>query len=182
MSTMIPGGASHTTLEKITWLQEIAADAIQPEPVRVQAAIELELIKAGAPVHPAYERMRDLSKAIDVNRVNDIARLSEEALARAKGMQKRSAKQHRSAVRPEEVPPERWRPSAFSRTWREFAGWWEHFDPAELARQLSDAEIEEFFSVVDNAIRFSDLIRAVLEESTVTGSESKDQGPRLRLV
>ncbi len=181
-ATMIPGGASHTTLEKITWLQEIAANAIQPEPVRVQASIELELIKAGGPVHPAYERMRELSKAIDVNRVDAIARLSEEALTRAKGMQKRSAKQHRPAVRTEEVSPERWRPSAFSRTWREFAGWWDHFDPAELAKQLSAAEIEEFFDVVDDAIRFSDLIRAVLEESTATGNESSDQAPRLRLI
>lgn len=182
---MIPGGASHTTLEKITWLQEIAADAGQPEPVRAQVAAELELIRMGGAVHPAYERLRGAAaaatSAMDANRAGEVSRLSEEALTRAKSMQKR-AKQHPPAARAEENPPEKWRPSAFSRTWREFTGWWAHFDPAELSKQLSDAEVEEFFGVVDDAIRFADLVRAALEESTATGTEPNDQTPRLRLI
>ncbi|WP_019482597.1 ParB N-terminal domain-containing protein [Arthrobacter sp. TB 23] len=181
-ATMIPGGASHTTLEKITWLQKMAVDFSQPELVRAQAAGELELIQAGGPVHPTYTRMRNFTNAIVTNRVNDIARLSEEALTRAKGTQKLSKNQHRPTVRTERVTPERWRPSAFSRTWREFNGWWAHFEPAELAEQLSDAEIKEFLSVVDEAIRFADLIRAAVKESTVTDSELSDQGPKLRLL
>jgi ParB family chromosome partitioning protein len=179
---MIPGGGSHTTLEKITWLQAIAADTGQPEPVRAQAANELEMIRIGGAVHPAYERMRGATAATDANRVDEIARLSEEALARAKSMQKREAVRHRPTARAEEGPAERWRPSAFSRTWREFTGWWAHFDPAELSKQLSDDEVEEFFGVVDDAIRFADSLRAALEESTATGTKPNDQAPRLRLT
>src|SRR5690625_6154119 len=48
-AAMIPGGASHTTLEKIGYLQRIADDAAQPADLREQVTAELERIDGGAP-------------------------------------------------------------------------------------------------------------------------------------
>ncbi|EFG46742.1 ParB-like protein, partial [Brevibacterium mcbrellneri ATCC 49030] len=57
-AAMIPGGASFMTLEKIGYLEKVAADPDQPEQVRQDAAAALVQIEAGAPVHPAYTRIR----------------------------------------------------------------------------------------------------------------------------
>src|SRR5690625_6872954 len=57
-AAMIPGGASHTTLEKIGYLQKIADDPTQPADLREQVTAELERIDGGAPVHPIYEAVR----------------------------------------------------------------------------------------------------------------------------
>ncbi|WP_232548368.1 ParB N-terminal domain-containing protein [Propioniciclava soli] len=58
-AAMIPGGASHTTLEKIGYLEAIAADTTQPEALRAEAAAGLERIEAGDPVHPIYQTIRE---------------------------------------------------------------------------------------------------------------------------
>ena len=65
---MIPGGASHATLDKVTWLKDTANDPGQPEHVRRQAAEELEKIEQGAPVHPAWQRVRDLTTTATTSR------------------------------------------------------------------------------------------------------------------
>ena len=43
---MIPGGASHTTLDKISYLQQLADDPAQPAELRQYVAGELERQKA----------------------------------------------------------------------------------------------------------------------------------------
>jgi ParB family chromosome partitioning protein len=58
-AAMIPGGASHKTLEKIGYLEHIANDPAQPETLRAEAAAGLERIEAGDPVHPIYQAIRD---------------------------------------------------------------------------------------------------------------------------
>lgn len=54
---IITGHKAYSRLEETSRLQEIADDPTQPEPVRVQAAAELEAIAAGAPVHPGLQRV-----------------------------------------------------------------------------------------------------------------------------
>ena len=60
---MIPGGASHTTLEKIGYVEDIAANPAQPESLRGEAAAGLERIEAGDPVHPIYLAIREAAEA-----------------------------------------------------------------------------------------------------------------------
>ncbi len=54
---MVTGRDSHTTLERIGRLEDLAADPSQPESVRVRAAEEVERIKAGGKVHPSHLRV-----------------------------------------------------------------------------------------------------------------------------
>ncbi|WP_308468462.1 ParB N-terminal domain-containing protein [Rathayibacter soli] len=54
---LITGRKAYSRLEETGRLQAIAGDPAQPEPVRVQAAAELEAITAGGPVHPGLQRV-----------------------------------------------------------------------------------------------------------------------------
>ncbi|CDJ99384.1 ParB-like protein [Microbacterium sp. C448] len=54
---MVSGRDSHTTLERIGRLEDLAADPSQPEAVRQRAAAEVERIKAGGKVYPAHLRV-----------------------------------------------------------------------------------------------------------------------------
>ncbi len=68
-AAMIPDGPSHTTLEKINYLQHLVDDETQPESVREGVAAELELIGSGSAVHPSYERARQLVAAAQPERI-----------------------------------------------------------------------------------------------------------------
>ena len=177
---MIPGGASYATLDKVTWLQDTANDPGQPEHVRCQAELELEKIEQGAPVHPAWQRVRDLTTTATTSRSQDAARLAEEALAKLRAEQ-RAGKKHPVTSRPK--PPvvedrEAWPPRTFVHTWQGFApGWWDHFDVAVLVDKPTRTEIDEFFTFVDQATAFADQIRTALASPA-----DVDQRPRLTAI
>ncbi|AGJ77191.1 ParB N-terminal domain-containing protein [Cutibacterium avidum] len=177
---MIPGGASYATLDKVTWLQDAANDPDQPEHVRRQAADELEHIEQGAPVHPAWQRVRDLATTAATSRSQDAARLAAEALTKLQAEQragkKRSAKTKPKA--PVVEDREAWPPRTFVHTWQSFTpGWWDHFDVAALVDKLTRTEIDEFFTFVDEATAFADQIRTAL-----TSPADVEQRPRLTAI
>ena len=58
-AAMIPGGGSYKTLEKVGYIEEIAANPAQPEALRSEAAAALERIEAGDAVHPLYLAIRE---------------------------------------------------------------------------------------------------------------------------
>ncbi|MFC7942866.1 ParB N-terminal domain-containing protein [Microbacterium oxydans] len=159
-AAMIPDGPSHTTLEKINYLQHLVDDETQPESVREGVAAELELIGSGSPVHPSYERARQLIAAAQPGASGEnVAKLAEEALARVNG--KRVPKR-----RPSPSPSSRtdgdepWPVRAFVVTWTELDGWWRHFTVDELAHQLNDAEVDLFLRVVDATVDVAGQLRA----------------------
>ena len=174
---MIPGGASYATLDKITWLQDVAADVDQPEDVRSQAAQELENIKQGAHVNPAWQRVRDLATGSAASRSENAARLAQEALAKLQAEQHSVGKKRPAKAKPKTpVAPSRevWPPRTFVLTWQGFTpGWWEHFDVVVLVDKLTRAEIDEFFTFVDAATAFAEQIRAALTTPTLTGPEQR---------
>ncbi|RIX34587.1 chromosome partitioning protein ParB [Corynebacterium falsenii] len=177
---LIPGGASYATLDKVTWLQDAANDPDQPEHVRRQAELELEKIQQGAPVHPAWQRVRDLTTT-STSRSENAARLAEEALAKIRAEQ-RAAGKHRPASSRPKAPvvedQEAWPPRTFVHTWQSFTpGWWDHFDVAVLADKLTRTEIDEFFTFVDQATAFADQIRTAL-----TGPADVEHRPRLTAI
>lgn len=178
---MIPGGASYATLDKVTWLEDAANDPDQPEHVRRQAELELEKIEQGAPVHPAWQRVHDLTTTAATSASQDAARLAEEALAKLRAEQ-RTAGKKRPAKTKEKGPvvseTEAWPPRTFVHTWQSFtSGWWDHFDVAVLANKLTRTEIDEFFTFVDQATAFAGQIRTAL-----TSPADAEQRPRLTAI
>lgn len=81
-AAMIPGGASHATLEKISQVQRIADDPQQPEPLREQAAAALAQIEAGGPVDPAYQRVRAAAAEAEQARQAELHAMAADAVAR----------------------------------------------------------------------------------------------------
>lgn len=69
---MIPGAASYKTLDKIAYLQQIAADPAQPDDLRHQATTALERIEAGNPVDALYREVREQAEAARGDRDADL--------------------------------------------------------------------------------------------------------------
>ncbi|MDQ0728768.1 ParB N-terminal domain-containing protein [Microbacterium sp. W4I20] len=178
-AAMIPDGPSHTTLEKINYLQHLVDDETQPESVREGVAAELELIGCGSAVHPSYERARQLVAAAQPGAIGEnVAKLAEEALARIEG--KRMPKRRPSpspAARTDGDSP--WPVRAFVVSWTELDGWWRHFTVDDLAHQLSDAEVDLFFHVVDATVDFAEQLRAFRNDAD---SDTKSAARSLRAV
>lgn len=181
-ASMIPDGASHTTLEKINHLQQLADDENQTESVREGVAAELELIGSGAPVHPSYERARQLVLGAQADApVEDVAQLAEAALARIKSMphpKRRTSPSPRTAPIDSDEP---WPVRAFVVTWNELDEWWRHFEVDDLVRQLGDAEVEMFFRVVDATSHFAEQLRSALDAEDA-GSDSTASRGNLRAI
>lgn len=180
-AAMIPGGVSHTTLEKITFLQQLLADESQPEPVRQHVAAELEHIGAGAPVHPAYQRVRQLAATAEPNLfTQDIAQLAEEALARIKSQpdKKRRLVPGTRQTRPDDDEP--WPVRSFVHTWNELNGWWNHFDATILANQLTKDQAAVFFTAADGTARFAEQLRTAIDDTTA--DQDTTQARRLHAI
>ena len=162
---MIPGGASHTTLEKIGYLQKIAEDPAQPAALRAQVSAELERIDAGAPVHPIFEAIRAAAQSARAERETDLHQLAADALARAK-----QTKTGKRPLRPRPVTddgePAQYPVRAFVLTWGELDQWWTHYDTEHLAAELSDEQIDLFFATVEGTSRFAEELRALRDRDT----------------
>ncbi|MGN6035898.1 ParB N-terminal domain-containing protein [Brevibacterium casei] len=155
-AAMIPGGAGHTTLEKIDYIRRIAEDPTTPPELREQALGELEQIDAGGSVHPAYERIRTTTSNDDDD---DLRSLAAEALARAHASSTGDAKQPADPAAAVDAEPERWPVRAFVATWSELADWWTHYDADRLAGELSDEQAITFLSTAEGTSRFADELR-----------------------
>ena len=176
-ASMIGGGASYKTFERIGYLERIAADPAQPEPLRAQAAAALEQIEAGAPVHPIFQAVRDAAITAQDVREADLHQMADEAVARATAAKKQKGKP--SAPRP--VPligvdgePVRYPVRAFIHTWGELTQWWTHYDPDQLAVELSDEQIETFLDTAEGTSRFAEELRAARDR------EPADDAPSAR--
>ena len=163
-AAMIPGGASYKTLEKVGYIEEIAANPAQPETLRAEAAAALEQIEAGDPVHPLYQAIRQSADAARELREATMHALAEDAVARANAMKKgKKPKPRPKPLPPDDAPPVRYPVRAFVQTWGELAGWWTHYDIDVLAVELTDEQYENFLTVAEATARFADSLRAARE-------------------
>lgn len=154
-AAMIPGGVSHATFEKIDYLRQVADDPALPATVRAAAAAEVERVDAGAPVHPAYKRIRT-ALADTVREDTSLEALGQEAVARAQAANGRYA----PAAPPAEGEAARWPVRAFIVTWGELADWWTHYDAETLAADLSDDQVASFMATAEGTSAFADELRA----------------------
>jgi ParB family chromosome partitioning protein len=174
-AAMIPGGASYKTLEKVGYIEEIAANLAQPETLRAEAAAALERIEAGDPVHPLYLAIRESAEAAREVREATMHALAEDAVARANAMKKgKKPKPRLKPVVPDDAPPVRYPVRAFVQTWGELTNWWTHYDADILARELTDEQFENFLATVEGTTRFADTLRTAREDTAVR--------PRLRAL
>ncbi len=163
-AAMIPGGASHTTLEKVGYIEEIAANPAQPETLRAEAAAALKRIEAGDPVHPIYQAIRDSADAAREVREATMHALAEDAVARANAMKKgKKPKPRPKPLPPDDAPPVRYPVRAFVQTWGELTNWWTHYDIDLLAVELIDDQYENFLTVAEATARFADDLRTTRE-------------------
>lgn len=163
-AAMIPGGGSYKTLEKVGFIEEIAANPAQPETLRAEAAAALERIEAGDPVHPLYVVIHESAEAAREARQATMHALAEDAVARANAMKKgKKPKPRPKPLVPDDAPPVRYPVRAFVQTWGELANWWTHYDIDVLAVQLSDDQYENFLTVAEATARFADDLRTARE-------------------
>ncbi|WP_147106557.1 ParB N-terminal domain-containing protein [Nesterenkonia populi] len=164
-AAMTPGSASYKTLEKISYLQHLATDPTVPEELRQDAEGELARIDAGAPVDPAYRQLRGAAEAAQRERVDELHRLADEAVAKVKATtKKRTTPTGTQATEPiaDEVP-RRYPTRAFWATWGELANWWTHYDPDQLAVELTDEQYRSFLSTVEATVAFAEKLQASRE-------------------
>ena len=176
-AAMIPGGASHTTLEKIGYLEHLVADPAQPEPLRAQAAAGLEQIEAGAPVHPIFQAVRDAAIAAQSEREADLHQMADEAVARATAAKKQQTKGRSLTPRPVRLTgvdgePVRYPVRAFVHTWGELTEWWTHYDPVQLAAELTDEQIAGFLDTAEGTSGFAEELRAACDRRAADDASS----------
>ncbi|MCT1607677.1 ParB N-terminal domain-containing protein [Nesterenkonia massiliensis] len=165
-AAMIPGSASYKTLEKINYLQHLTTDPTIPDELRNQAEQELERIDAGAPVDPAYRQLREAAEAAQQQRVDQLHRLADEAVAKAKAAtKKRSSGAQATGAATGEVP-RRYPTRAFWATWGELADWWTHYDPDQLAAELTNEQYRSFQATVEGTLAFAEKLHAAREART----------------
>ncbi|MCT1549013.1 ParB N-terminal domain-containing protein [Brevibacterium casei] len=180
-AAMIPGGASHTTLEKIGYLQKIAEDPAQPAELRAQVSTELERIDGGAAVHPIFEAIRDAAETARDDREADLHRLATDALARAKQMKTAKRTPRPRQVTDDDGEPARYPVRAFVLTWGELVDWWTHYDVEHLAAELTDEQIASFLTTAEGTSKFAEELRAACEELTDDGEPDLAR-PHLRAL
>lgn len=163
-AAMIPGGASHTTLEKVGYLQDVADDPNRPPQVKAKASDALAEIDSGGPVDPAYRSTR----ATDENR-SELRRRAEQTIERAH--------RRRNGHAPDALPQEgaktsktndeggaarrvlRYPTRALVHTWEELAEWWTHYDPDALVSQLTDEQADVFLRTAEGTTEFAERFR-----------------------
>ncbi|MDZ5078847.1 ParB N-terminal domain-containing protein [Nesterenkonia sp. HG001] len=162
-AAMIPGGASHTTLEKIGYLQKLAADPAQPADLREQVSAELERIDGGNPVHPIYDAVRTAVETAQEHREADLHQLATDALARAKNAKAKKRTPRPVPAAADDGEPARYPVRAFVLTWTELTDWWTHYDIDLLAAELTDEQIESFLTTVEGTSRFAEQLRTAVD-------------------
>lgn len=201
---MVTGRNSYTSLERISRLQDLANDPAQPARVRERAAAELEAVDAGASItaavqntnaelswaeldrlaadesQPVMVRRRAESEAARVReqaardaKAAELEALAKEALARAKAASKKRPSQRRTPATPLEgvVLP----PRAFVHVWAELGGWWHHYDPAQIAAEVTDEDWERFEVTVAGTIAFAEHVRTLRTPETDTADEDSEE-------
>lgn len=89
--------------------------------------------------------------------------MADQAVARATAATKKSKGRSRPR-RPARLSgvdgePVRYPVRAFVHTWGELTGWWTHYDPDQIAAELSTEQIESFLDTAQGTSRFADQLR-----------------------
>ena len=155
--------ASHTRLEQICEMEQIAADRDQPAVVRKVAESELDQIRQGGAVDPSYQRVNAALRVAATENPDDapedLEALAEAALARAKEDRARRIRENR-LKRASAAERARRSLRSFVLMWADLQAWSNHYDAAEVGQQLSDADWAMFERIVQETCVFADSARS----------------------
>ncbi|WP_288076936.1 ParB N-terminal domain-containing protein [Rhodococcus sp. (in: high G+C Gram-positive bacteria)] len=126
-------------------LDQLAADPARPAELRAQARAEAAAVR-GAEQEAKTAEMEALAQA---------------ALARVRAAKSAGRKGKRSALSALETgEPVPFPLTVFTATWDDLAGWWLHYDPAEVGPALTEEQWVRFEQAVDGTLAFADAARA----------------------
>jgi len=163
--------ASYSRLEHVGWIESVAADESQPERIRELAARELQTIRATGKVDASYQRVKaaiELLALVPTTSEGERARneemeaLAKEALARARTERARRAAENKAKRASRDPAPHTLR--YFVLTWRDLDGWWHHYDPAQVGRELRDPDWEVFERIARETAAFADAARGARQQ------------------
>ncbi|QTE28615.1 ParB N-terminal domain-containing protein [Pengzhenrongella sicca] len=160
---MVTGTASHTRMEQIGQIRDLADDPAQPRRVRDVAQAALESIRDGNPVNPAYHSVQEAlgRKVAAPERPRpsdaDLDALAEAALERLRAP--------RPKTRRGSSPPAAATGFTASRrmwviTFHDLDGWLGGYDPADLATSVTAPEWAAFERVLAQMSAFAQAGRA----------------------
>ncbi len=149
-------------LEQTNWIESVSKDETLGESVREFAANMLTEIDGGAPVSPAYKRVK---AAVELatqpppsqEEQDEVARLAAEALKRVQ--EEENAQRLRALRSKAKRAPKHHSPRSFVLMWSELEGWTGLYDVAELAAALKDEDWARFERVVAETIELRDQVR-----------------------
>lgn len=150
-------------LEQTNWIESVAKDETLGESVREFAGNMLSEIDGGAPVSPAYKRVKAAVELASTppppsqDDEDEVARLAAEALKRVQ--EEENAKRLRALRSKAKRAPKHHSPRSFVLMWSELEGWTELYDVRELAGALKDEEWARFERVVAETIELRDELR-----------------------
>lgn len=149
---LVSGVDSHTRLDRICELDELAHDDAQPDPLRTLAAGALGAIGEGAPVIPTARRVDDVRTTAGApTSDDDLEELAREALSRIRRPRSRRASTQR--------PRSTWSLRSFALTWTDMDGWWNRYDPVEVGTLLKEDDWEHFERILHATNEFADVAR-----------------------
>jgi ParB family chromosome partitioning protein len=161
---MVTGNASHTRMEQIGQIRDLADDPTQPQGVRVVAKAALESIRDGHPVSPAYQSVQAALgtqvAAPGYQRPTDaeLGAMVAAAVERIRGANQKPSRPQAS------TPPATTGFAASRRRWvitfHELDGWLDGYGPAVLATSVSAAEWTAFERVLTQMTAFAEAGRA----------------------
>jgi ParB family chromosome partitioning protein len=162
-SMMITGKQSFQRLEQINWIEAVSEDESHSESVREFASNMLSEIEDGAPVAPAYKRVKAAVELASQppspsqEEQDEVARLAAEALKRVQ--EEENAQRLRALRSKAKRAPKHHSPRSFVLMWSELEGWTTLYDVAELAAALKDDDWARFERVVAETIDLRDQLR-----------------------
>lgn len=160
---LLTGKDGWQRLEQINWIESIAHDESLGKSVREFAGNMLSEIDGGAPVSPAYKRVKAAVELASQppppsqEEQDEVARLAAEALKRVQ--EEENAKRLRALRSKAKRAPKHHSPRSFVLMWSELEGWTALYDVAELAAALKDDDWARFERVVAETIELRDQLR-----------------------
>lgn len=186
---MVTGRASHTRLEEIGRIRDVAEDQTQPSEVRELAQAEYDAITAGGAVHPALHRVtaRQHLAALDAlaadesqpagvresaaagaarvreleaaARADELERIARQAVERARTATKRRPSTRRQAPAVQDGGVVLLPVRSFVYLWDDLDGWWDRYDPNVIGPALTVEQWAQFERAIAGTLAFADTAR-----------------------
>lgn len=177
---LVTGRKSYTRLERINALQDIADDDARPGRVREMAADALTRIRRGESVFGLYDQVKaelaatdPAAQAVEPVTAHDVTDLVATAVERVTNSSASSPTSNGEEPEPESGRQGR-RHSlrAWSLLWEGMDGWWEHYDPSDVARGIDQATWDTFERVLARTDAFATTARAIRDQAAAAARDT----------